>query len=108
MCSSPIYCKQAQTPLLVIILSGISVRTLCLTAHCIDLFGSFFNYIFFSGSAYPCLFFVEVVSLQSLAANSTRTTIGYLFMYRECKGNYYLSVFFFFGVILVLNSATLL
>ena len=55
-------------------------------------------------------FFVEVVSLQFLAANSTRTTIGYfyLFMYRECKSNYFLSVFFFFGVILVLNSATLL
>lgn len=45
------------TPLLVVILSGISVRTLCLTAPGIVLAGSFFYYIFFSGPACPCLFF---------------------------------------------------
>ena len=35
----------------------------------------------------------------SLAANSKRTTIGhfYLFMYRECKSNHFLSVFLLFG-----------
>lgn len=45
------------TPLLVVILSGISVRTLCLTAPGIVFAGSFFYYIFFSGPACPCLFF---------------------------------------------------
>ena len=83
-------------PLFVIILSGISVRTHCLTAHCLVLYGSFFLLHFFGGSAYPCLFFVELVLLLSWAANSKRTTIGYfyMFMYRECKSNHYLSVFF--------------
>ena len=83
-------------PLLVIILSGMSVRTHCLTAHCLVLYGSFFLLYFFGGSAYPCLFFVELVLLLSWAANSKRTTIGYfyMFMYRECKSNHYLSVFF--------------
>ena len=52
-----LYSKSAQTPLLVVILSGISVRTLCLTAHGIVFAGSFFYYIFFSGPACPCLFF---------------------------------------------------
>lgn len=82
-------------PLLVIILSGMSVRAHCLTAHCLVLYGSFFLLHFFGGSAYPCLFFVELVLLLSWAANSKRTTIGYfyMFMYRECKSNLYLSVF---------------
>lgn len=52
-----LYSTSALTPLLVVILSGISVRTLCLTAPGIVLAGSSFYYIFFSGPACPCLFF---------------------------------------------------
>ena len=74
-------------PLLVIILSGMSVRTHCLTAHCLVLYGSFFLLHFFGGSAYPCLFFfAELTILQPSATSSVQATIGY-FSYYLCIEN---------------------
>lgn len=67
-------------PFLVILLSGISVRTNVSLPVVWFSSGHSFYYIFFLGSAYLCLFFVELVSQQSLAANSTRTAIGYFLL----------------------------
>lgn len=86
-----LYSKSAQTPLLVVILSGISVRTLCLTAHGIVFAGSFFYYIFFSGPACPCLFLWNLsrYSLWRPIPNEPPSALFFAcFKYRGRKGSH--------------------